>query len=271
MSAHWYFGTTHGSGVSVESFGRRTIITLPNHMTIVATGSVRRHGSGRGRPWPGRRRGRGGGCRERYGGIDRHDGQQRGEVHTNAPGLEDRITLPNGHASALAIANANTTNQHAAPCEDTNITGHDYYAFPNTDAGSITTGQNDRAAYGNANINGIITGLHATSISKATIAGRSRAATTDSLSNDPVHMLCQKSEVGDTSMSWDEASVNETMVGNYQAEEHDDDELITTTSRLPIRDLVMSNDPGIVNGFVDGDQKVRWPLIADNASDTSTL
>ncbi|KAL4736801.1 hypothetical protein BDV11DRAFT_210981 [Aspergillus similis] len=284
MSAHWYFGTAHGSGVSVESFGRRTIITLPNHMTIVATGSVsftstsnrippgprgpahadaeyqrhgqRRHGSGRGRPWPGRGRGR----RERYGGIDRHDGQQRGESRANAPGLEDRITLPNGHANALAITNTNTTNQHAAPYEDTITTGHNYYAaFPKTNAGSITTGQIDSAACENANTNGMTTGLHATSISKATIAGRARAATTDGLSYDPVHMLCQKKEGGDTLMSWHEAYFNETT-------------LITTTPRLPTGALVTSNDPGVVNGFVDEDREVhRPPLIADNASDTSTL
>ncbi|CBF82766.1 predicted protein [Aspergillus nidulans FGSC A4] len=287
MSAHWYFGTTHGSGVSVESSGRRTIITLPNHMTIVARGSVsftstsnrnppgrrgpahadaeyhrhgqRRHRSGRGRPWPGRGRGRG--RRERYNRTGRHDGQQRGELSTNAPGLEDRITLPNGHASALAITNANTTNKYATPYEDTITTNHDHYAtFPSTNAESMTVGQIGSAAYENANTSGITAGLHAISISKATVADRARATTTDGLSHDPAHIICPKNEVDDALMSWDETSVNETTVGT-----------IRSGSTMTIRELVTSNDPGAVNGFVDGDREVHRPLIADNASDTSTL
>ncbi|KAL4757523.1 uncharacterized protein BDW70DRAFT_163459 [Aspergillus foveolatus] len=171
---------------------------------------------------------------------------------------------------------------HATPYEDTVTTGHDYYAtFPSTNAESMTAGRIDSAAYENANTSGITAGLHAISISKATIADRTRAATTDGLSYDPVHMICPKNEVEDALMSWDDASVNETRVGNYQVGEHDDEyhllspnscsELMTTNSRLPIRDLVTSNDPCAVNGFVDGDWEVRRPLIADNASDTSTL
>jgi hypothetical protein len=119
--------------------------------------------------------------------------------------------------------------------------------FPSTNAGSMTAGQIDSAAYENANTNGITAGLHATSTAKATIADRAGAATTDGLSYDPVYMICPKSEVEDALMSWDEASVNEIMVGNYQVGEHDDkyhllspnscSELISTTSRLPIRGL----------------------------------
>lgn len=145
----------------------------------------------------------------------------------------------------------------------------------------MTAGQIGSAAYENANTSGITAGLHAISISKATIADRARATTTDGLSYDPVHIICQKNEVDDALMSWDEASVNETTVGNYQVGQHDGEyhllspnscsELRTTISRLPVRELVTSNDPGAVNDFVDGDREVRRPLIADNASDTSTL
>ncbi|KAL4816030.1 hypothetical protein BDW67DRAFT_185174 [Aspergillus spinulosporus] len=233
----------------------------------------RRHGSGRGRSLPGRGHGRG--RRERYDGTSRHNGQQRGELRANARGMEDRITLPNRHTSALAITNANTTNQQAAPYEDTITTGHDYYAtFSNINAGSVTAVQIDSAAYENANTNRKLPTSRLLQSPKI-----ETTATTDGLSYDPVQFICPKSEVGDTWMSWDETSVNETTVGNYQAREHDDEyhligpnscsELMMVTSRLPIRNLV--TDPGVVNGFVYGDQEVRRSLIADNASDTNTL
>ncbi|KAL6235097.1 hypothetical protein BDW75DRAFT_148729 [Aspergillus navahoensis] len=293
MSAHWYFGTTHGSGVSVESFGGRTVITLPNHLTIVASGSVsftstpnrnspsprgpahaypeyrrrgqqRREGS-RGRPWPGHGRGRG--RRERYGGVGRHDGQQRGEPRTNAPRLEDGVILPGSHSNAHAITNLSSTNQHAVSDGNPITTDHDHHAtYPNRNADMVTAGQDDTVAYENTNANGMAIGHYATPISKATGAGRAQAATTSGLLYDAMHMAYQRSEAGDTLMSWDEASVNETTVGNYQAMEQDDEyhllspnsysEMTTTITRSPIPDLVTSNDPGLVNGLADEDPEV---------------
>ncbi|KAL4974141.1 hypothetical protein BDW66DRAFT_140681 [Aspergillus desertorum] len=304
MSAHWYFDTTNGSGISVESFGRRTVITLPNHLTIVATGSVsftstpnrnspgprgpahagseyhrrgqRRRGGGRGRLRP--ERGRVRGRREQCGETGRHDGQQREESRRNAPSWEDRVMLTNSHA----ITNLSSTHRHALLNGNTRTTHLDDHAtYLNTNANAAAAGQNDTTAYENANTNGMTAGRYATPVSNATGAGRARAATTGSLSHDPVHMTYQRSEAGDTLMSWDEASVNETKVDNYQAGELDDEyhllspnsysEIITATSRPPIPDLVASNDPSLVNGLVDEGWEARRPLIADIAGDTSTL
>ncbi|KAL5043446.1 hypothetical protein BDW71DRAFT_120654 [Aspergillus fruticulosus] len=242
MSANWYFGTTHGSGVSVESLGRRTIITLPNYLTIVATGSVsftstpnrnspgprgpahadpeyhsrrqRRRGGGRGRPWPGRGRGRG--RRERYGRAGRYGGQQREGSRGNASRLEDRVMLPNSHTNAHTVTNLSSTNQHAVPDGNTITTDYDYHAtYPNVNVDAITAGQNDTAAYENTNTNGTTTGHYTTSISNTTGAGRARAATTGGLFYDAVHTTYQRSDAGDTLMSWDEASVNETTRNNH--------------------------------------------------------
>ncbi|KAL4994857.1 hypothetical protein BDV10DRAFT_175935 [Aspergillus recurvatus] len=186
--------------------------------------------------------------------------------------------LPNSHA----VTNSISTNQHAVADGNTIIIDHDHHAtYPNTNSDAITAGQDDTATYENANTNGMTTGHYATPISDAGGADRARAATAGGLFCDAVQMTYQRSEAGDTLMSWDEASVNETTVGNYRAGKQDDEyhllspnsysAILTTTSRPPTPDLVTSNDPNLVNGLVDEYREVRQPLIADNASDTSTL
>ncbi|RDW87143.1 uncharacterized protein DSM5745_03785 [Aspergillus mulundensis] len=313
MSARWYFGITNNSGVSVESLGTRTFITLPNDLTIVARGPVSftstpgRHrdrpgprapihahpnheNQTRSRIWNGRRdwrRGRRGG---RYGGAGRHGRQQRGERHGDGLSLEERITLPNGHAEAHVIANAMAVSHNAAPYQNTHTSTattrlNGSVTFLDTRSDAMFIDRNVPATSGNANTNGMSNNNDPATTDAA--ATRPRTSTTGGLVYDPVQMSYQRSDAGESHMSWDVTSNNENTVGNNQAEGQDDDyllfrfspnshsEIITPSTLHPIPDLpdsaeVFLDNPRLVNGVSPTDGTLlRRPFIADEASSIS--
>ncbi|KAL4907663.1 hypothetical protein BDW74DRAFT_111699 [Aspergillus multicolor] len=250
MSARWYFGITNNSGLLVESLGRRTFITLPNDLTIVVHGSVSftsTRGSHQGRPGPREpvpanpnhgnqtqsrhrngRGGRGGRRRRgRYGGSGRNGGRQQGRRRGDGLSLEERITLLNGHVESHVIANALAANHDAASHQNTHpstVTNGliSPTTFVNNRSDAINIDRNVPATSTNAYTNGINNNNHATTNA---VAIRPRAATTGDLVYDPVQMNYQRSDAGDSHMSWDVASNNENPVGNNQTEEQDDEYL----------------------------------------------